>query len=116
MTGHGASAESVLDQLLATLQHGGLSPLELRMLVRLADRQIVQSELVGALEASPGTVSRATRRLAMRGLIGRRFERGRRSRFVLSITPLGLEAIAPLIGWVSDAHPPRTDHLSPAAG
>ena len=116
MTADSASAERALDELLATLQHGDLSPLELRMLVRLAERQFAQSELVDGLEASPGAVSRATRRLAMRGLIGRRFERGRRSRFVLSITSSGLEAVAPLVEWVSrHAHPPRSDHFSPAA-
>ena len=27
-----------------------------------------------------------------------------------------LEAVAPLVAWVSDAHPPRSDHFSPAAG
>lgn len=116
MTADIASRERALDELLASLQHGDLSPLELRLLVRLAERQSAQSELADALEASPATVSRATRRLAMRGLIRRRFEGGRRSRFVLSITSSGLQAVAALVEWVTAAHPARSNHFSHSAG
>ncbi|MDQ4049220.1 MAG: MarR family transcriptional regulator [Actinomycetota bacterium] len=97
MSADTASSAKVLNGLLGTLQRAGLSALELRVLVRLAERQATQSELADALEAGPGTIRRATRRLAMRGLIGRRFERRRRSRFVLRITSSGLLALAPLI-------------------
>ena len=109
MSAKTASAASALDDLLETLQRAGLSPLELRVLVRLTEREATQSELAGALEAGPGTIRRATRRLAMRGLIGRRFERGRRSRFVLRITSSGLLALASLVESLERAQDGRRD-------
>jgi DNA-binding MarR family transcriptional regulator len=112
----GRSAEEALDALLVTLQRGDLSPLEFRMLLWLADRVGTQSELAEALDVSRGAIGRAARRLSMRGLIGRRFERGRRSRFVLSITPTGLHAVAPLVDWITDAHPARRNDVWRRAG
>ena len=106
MTGSAKSAEE-LDALLATLQRGDLSPLELRLLLWLADRVGTQRELAEALGVSGGTVGRAAMRLSIRGLIRRRFERGGRSRFVLSITSTGLAAVAPLVEAISDPHPAR---------
>jgi DNA-binding MarR family transcriptional regulator len=105
------SAEEVLDAMLATLQRGDLSPLELRMLLWLADRVGTQSELAEALAVSPGAIGRAARRLSMRGLIRRRFEGGRRSRFVVTITSTGLLAIAPLVEWIMEAHPARRNDV-----
>jgi DNA-binding MarR family transcriptional regulator len=112
----GGSAEEALDSLLATLQRGDLSPLELRMLLWLADRVGTQSELADALDVSRGVIGRAAWRLSMRGLIRRRFERGRRSRFVLSITSTGLDAVAPLVEWITDAHPTQRNDLWKRAG
>jgi DNA-binding MarR family transcriptional regulator len=112
----GGSAEEALDSLLATLQRGDLSPLELRMLLWLADRVDTQSELADALDVSRGAIGRAAWRLSMRGLIRRRFERGRRSRFVLSITSTGLDAVAPLVEWITDAHPTQRNDLWKRAG
>lgn len=105
MSGSSESAEEALDSLLATLQRGALSPLELRMLLWLAERVGTQSELADALDVSRGVIGRAATRLSMRGLIRRRFERGRHSRFVLSITSAGLLAVAPLVEWITNAHP-----------
>jgi DNA-binding MarR family transcriptional regulator len=112
----GGSAEEALDSLLATLQRGDLSPLELRMLLWLADRVGTQSELADALDVSRGVIGRAAWRLSMRGLIRRRFERGRRSRFVLSVTSTGLDAVAPLVEWITDAHPTQRNDLWKRAG
>ncbi len=106
MSAEPASSERALDDLLAAL-HCGLSPFELRTLIRLAERETAQSELADALQARSGTIRRAIRRLAMRGLIARRFERGPRSRFVLSITSSGLLAVTPPVECVTEAHPPR---------
>ena len=103
------SAETVLDDLLATLQHCGLSALELRVLIRLADRPTAQSELADVLQARSGAMRRAIRRLAMRGLIGRRFERGPRSRFVLSISSSGRLTVAPLVECIAEAHRPQDE-------
>ena len=111
MSGGAESAEEALDTLLATLQHGDLSPLELRILLWLAERVGTEPELADALDVSGGAIGRAATRLSMRGLIARRFEGGRRSRFVLSITSTGLLAVAPLVKWITDAHPARKDDL-----
>ena len=111
MSGGAESAEEALDLLLATLQHGELSPLELRILLWLAERVGTEPELADALDVSSGAIGRAATRLSMRGLIARRFEGGRRSRFVLSITSTGLLAVAPLVKWITDAHPAGKNDL-----
>jgi DNA-binding MarR family transcriptional regulator len=66
MSGSAQSAEEALDALLATLQRGDLSPLELRMLLWLADRVGTQPELAEALDVSRGAIGRAATRLSMR--------------------------------------------------
>jgi DNA-binding MarR family transcriptional regulator len=92
------TTETALDGLLATLQDCDLSPLELRMLLWLAQHQeATQSELTRALGAGSDELGRAARRLGMRGLISRRFEGGSRSRFVLCISPAGLATVSPLV-------------------
>jgi DNA-binding MarR family transcriptional regulator len=112
MSRNAAHAGNALDDLLATLQGGGLSPLELRILLQLAERDASPANLANALDTEPKLISSTSRRLAMRGLIGRRFdERGRDSRFVLSIRSGGLRALAPLVERVADAHPPGDDDL-----
>jgi DNA-binding MarR family transcriptional regulator len=105
-----------LTPLLATIQRGELSPLELRILLWLADRVGTQPELASALDVSLGRVGRAATRLATRGLIGRRFERGRRSQFVLSITSAGPLAVAPLVEWITAAHAARKSEVWQRAG
>jgi DNA-binding MarR family transcriptional regulator len=110
------SAEEGLDALLATLQRGDLSPLELRILLWLADRVGTQRELADALDASRGAIGRAATRLSTRGLIRRRFDRGRRSRFVLSITSRGLRAVAPLVESTTHAYPVRKEGVWRDAG
>jgi DNA-binding MarR family transcriptional regulator len=108
VSGSADSAEEALDALLATLQRRDLSPLDYRMLLWLADRVGTQSELADALDVSRGAIGRAATRLSTRGLIGRRFDRGR---FVLSITSTGLLALAPLVEWITNAHPARRDDV-----
>ena len=107
MSAKTASAARVLDELLGNLQRAELSPLELRVLVRLTESQATQPELADALEEGAGTIRRVTRRLAMRGLIGRRFERGRSSRFVLRIRSSGRSALAPLVDSLERAQDAR---------
>jgi len=105
------SAERALDDLLTMLQHGDLSPRELRVLLSLAERDATQSQLADDLHVNRSAISRASRQLAMRGLINRRFEHGRTPRFSLTITPEGLSALAPLIDWMSRAHPASKDEV-----
>jgi DNA-binding MarR family transcriptional regulator len=105
VSGSARSAEDALDALLATLQRGDLSALELRMLLWLKDRVGTQRELADALDVNRGAVGRAATRLAMRGLIRRRFDGAGPSRFILSVTSTGLSALAPLLESITDAHP-----------
>ena len=100
------SAEKALDDLLATLQ--GERPLPRWSSASCSSSQSatpVRSNLADALDTEPKAISRATRRLAMRGLIGRRFaERGRDSHFVLSIRSAGLLELVPLVERSAGAH------------
>jgi DNA-binding MarR family transcriptional regulator len=96
-----ASPERLLDSLLATLGYSGLSPTEVRLLLWLAPREATPSELSEALGQPSGAIERATRRLDMRGLIRRRFERGSHSRFIFSITSAGLLYLDPLVQCVA---------------
>ena len=103
--------ERALDDLLARIEHRDLAPLELRVLLWLAEREATPSELREALQEPAGAITHASRCLDMRGLVRRRFERGRRSRFVLSITPAGLLALQPLVQQVADTGPAGRDEL-----
>jgi DNA-binding MarR family transcriptional regulator len=91
-----ARVDAELDDPLATLQRGDLSPLELRILLSLTDRDFAQPELAAALGTPPRSIGPAVRHLAARGLIRCRFERGRHSTFILSVTPGGPRALAPV--------------------
>ncbi|MGH8573115.1 MAG: hypothetical protein ACREX8_11160 [Gammaproteobacteria bacterium] len=103
--------ERALDDLLARIERRALSPLELRVLLWLAEREATPSELRDALRGPTGAISHASRCLDMRGLIRRRFERGPRSRFVLSITPAGLLALQPLVQRIAGTGPAGGDEL-----
>jgi DNA-binding MarR family transcriptional regulator len=98
------SPEVLLDCLLATLEHRRLPPTEARLLLRLAARDATPAELSEALDQTPVAIERAARRLDMRGLIRRRFERGPNSRFIFSITPAGLVCLDPLVQNLEAAH------------
>jgi DNA-binding MarR family transcriptional regulator len=93
--------EGALDDLLARLAGRELSPTEVRVLLWLSEREATPSELTDALRLPPGAITRVGRRLAMQGLIRRRFERGRQSHFAFSITSSGLLALRPLMEWVA---------------
>lgn len=84
-----AGSHQALDALLETLEQRGLAPLELRVLLRLSERQATPLDLVEAVGARPEVIRRTIRRLSMRGLIRQRFEGGSRFQFVLSITAAG---------------------------
>ncbi len=106
-----ASPERLLDCLLAMLERRELRPTEARLLLWLADREATPSELSEALDQTPDAIERATRRLDMRGLIRRRFERGRRSRFIFSITSAGLLWLRPLVQCVAETGSAGADDL-----
>jgi hypothetical protein len=99
VSGNGIGPQPILDDLLATLQASELSVLELRVLLQLADRNATPAHLADTLDTEPKTIGRATRSLAMRGLIGRRLEEhGRDSRFEFRIRSAGREELVPYAG------------------
>jgi DNA-binding MarR family transcriptional regulator len=95
--------ERALDDLLATLERGELSPTEIRVLLSLAEHEATVAGLTDALQQRPGALTSLAYRLAMRGLIRRRFESGQRSGFVFAITPAGTLALRPLLQRVTEA-------------
>ena len=103
MTRNGAGSQFILDDLLAVLQASELSVLELRVLLHLADHNASPTHLADKLDTEPKTIGRATRRLAKRGLIGRRFEEcGRESHFELRIRSGGCEKLVPYADLFSE--------------
>ena len=104
--------ERALDDLLATLERGELSPTEIRVLLCLARREATVAELTDALQQRPGALTSVAYRLAMRGLIRRRFESGQRSGFVFAITSAGVLALRPLLQQVTEARAAGGDDLS----
>jgi DNA-binding MarR family transcriptional regulator len=92
-----------LDELLATIERGELSPTEIRVLLWLAEREATAAELTDALQQRPGAITTVAYRLAVRGLIRRRFEGRQRGGFVFAITSAGMLALRPLRQWVSEA-------------
>jgi DNA-binding MarR family transcriptional regulator len=95
--GTGAARQGALDELLATIERRELSPTEIRVLLCLTDGDATAAELTDALRQRPAVVTRVAYRLAMRGLIRRRFQSGERSGFVFAITPAGLRSLHPLL-------------------
>jgi hypothetical protein len=115
MSGTTDSAEEALDALLATPQRGALSPLELRILLWLAERVGTQPEVANALDVSVRRVGRAaTPSPRERSLDAA--SSGRRSQFVLSITSTGLLAAAPLVDWITAARRARKSDVWQRAG
>jgi DNA-binding MarR family transcriptional regulator len=103
------SPERTLDGLLATIERSELSPTEIRVLLWLAKREATAGELTDALYQRAGAITSVVYRLAMRGLIRRRFENGQRSGFVFTITSAGMLALRPLLQRVTDAGPAGAD-------
>jgi DNA-binding MarR family transcriptional regulator len=92
------------------LEHRALSPMELRVLLWVSDREATPSQLADGLAAPPGPIGYACRSLSMRGLIRRRFEWGPASRFVFDITPAGLMLLDPLVQAVAETGPTTRAH------
>jgi len=103
------SPEGKLDELLATIERSGLSPTEIRVLLWLAEREATAAELTEVLPQRAGAITGVAYRLAMRGLIRRRFENGQRSGFVFAITSTGMLALRRLLQRITDAGPAGAD-------
>jgi DNA-binding MarR family transcriptional regulator len=85
------SSAATIERALTAIERSGLTPTEYRVLAELAERAGVQSALAASLDLPAVTVRRATRRLAMRGLIRR--ARGRRRNAELALTTAGLRTL-----------------------
>lgn len=111
----GASSRTVrvtLDRLLELAERRRLSAAELRILLRLVDREAGIPELAEALDQRPVDVRRCGRRLSARGLVSWRHA-GPLKHTRLAITPAGLTTIRALLtaaGRVVEAAPTRDMH------
>jgi predicted transcriptional regulator len=85
-----------LDRVLALIARRGLSATELRMLLRVVDRDASIPELAEALEQRPRDVRRYGRRLASRGLVSWR-HMGTPTQTRGGMTPSGLTTVRALL-------------------
>jgi DNA-binding MarR family transcriptional regulator len=106
------SRERTLDELAASIERSGLSPTEIRVLLWLAEREATAAEVTDALRQRAAAITTVAYRLAMRGLIRRRFESGPRSGFVFTITPAGMLVLRPLLQRVRELGPASTEDHS----
>jgi DNA-binding MarR family transcriptional regulator len=82
-------AQAALDRVLQVLEHRQHSATEMRVLLRLLERRDASiAELSEQLDIRPTEVTRAGRRLAMRGLV-RTHHAGKREQMLMQITRSG---------------------------
>ena len=91
------AAREALDRVLELFEQGQLSATEMRVLLRLLERRDASiPELAKELCTGPADITRAGRRLAMRGLV--RWQYGRRpEQALLNLTAAGAAAIGVLL-------------------
>ena len=87
---------SPIDRVLELVERRKLSATELRVLLALLDRGACLADLADALDERPDEITRASRRLSMRGLI-RWHHVGSRKQTRLEITSSGLTTVRPLL-------------------
>jgi DNA-binding MarR family transcriptional regulator len=91
-----SGADAALDRVLRVFERGQHSATEMRVLLRLIDhRDASISELAEQLGCRPTEITRAGRRLAMRGLV-RTHRGGSREQTLMEITPSGLATVETL--------------------
>jgi DNA-binding MarR family transcriptional regulator len=84
------SEDAALDRVLRLFERGQHSATEMRLLLRLLEQRDASiAELAERLGARPSEITRAGRRLAMRGLV-RTHHAGRPEQTLMEITPSGL--------------------------
>jgi DNA-binding MarR family transcriptional regulator len=92
-----SGADAVLDRVLQVFERGHHSATEMRVLLRLVDRRDAGiGELADQLGCRPTEITRAGRRLAMRGLV-RTHRAGTPEQTLMEITPSGLASVQTLL-------------------
>jgi DNA-binding MarR family transcriptional regulator len=97
MTAPMAGTDAALDRVLRVFERGHHTATELRVLLRLVDRRDAGiGELADQLGCRPTEITRAGRRLAMRGLV-RTHRAGIPEQTLMEITPSGLASVEKLL-------------------
>jgi DNA-binding MarR family transcriptional regulator len=104
---------TAIDRALEVFERRGLSPGELRVLLKLLDRDASLSEMAEALGKPPSEISRAGSRLATRGLV-RWCHVGARGQTRLEITTDGLTTMRTLLAEAERAVGPGVQKLTAA--
>ena len=92
-----SGANAALDRVLRVFERGQHSATEMRLLLRLVHhRDAGIGELAEQLGSRPTEITRAGRRLAMRGLV-RTHRAGRPEQTLMEITPSGLATVRTLL-------------------
>jgi DNA-binding MarR family transcriptional regulator len=92
-----SGADAALDRVLRVFERGRHSASEMRLLLRLLHhRDAGIGELAEQLGSRPTEITRAGRRLAMRGLV-RTHRAGRPEQTLMEITPSGLATVRALL-------------------
>jgi DNA-binding MarR family transcriptional regulator len=92
-----SGGDGALDRVLRMFERGHHSACEMRVLLRLVDhRDAGIGELAEQLGCRPTEITRAGRRLAMRGLV-RTHRTGRPGQTLMEITPSGLATVRTLL-------------------
>jgi hypothetical protein len=95
-----AAAAPALDQVLASLERGGLSASELRILFAVLDREVTVSELAPMLGRPPAEIRLTGERLYARGLVRWRDD-ARSGETVLGSKGRGVATVWPLLTRVA---------------
>jgi DNA-binding MarR family transcriptional regulator len=99
------SATATLDRVLELFERTELSATEMRVLLALRERRDATiAELADLLNTCPTEITRARRRLAMRGLI-RSHHGGRAEQALLSATVAGAATIEALLRTLGEVAP-----------
>jgi DNA-binding MarR family transcriptional regulator len=102
------TARLALDRVLELVDRRRLSAAELRMLLRLVDREATIPELAEALDERPLDVRHCARRLSARGLVSWRHA-GPRKHTQLAITPAGMTTVRALLTATGSVTTGRSD-------
>jgi DNA-binding MarR family transcriptional regulator len=98
-----------LERVLEALEDERLTPLDLRIMLRVSDDENTVPDIAAGMGYPPALIRRASRRLVARGLLRRRRRPGRPLTFALAPSDSGTSALhrvgTSLLGQAADAAP-----------